>query len=134
MHIKFVNCCLKTGKMLFGIDNLNDAYDVRIKNWRLEQLKKFSNFKFVKQDICNFDGLRKLIEGQDSFDAVINLAARAGVRASVEDPWTYVDTNVNGTLNLLEICQRYEIKKFILASTSKRLWCKFTFADVRRCR
>jgi nucleoside-diphosphate-sugar epimerase len=73
--------------------------------------------KFFKTDISNLDELKKSFKESD-IDAVINLAARAGVRASVEDPWVYVDTNVTGTLNLLELCREFEVKKFILASTS----------------
>ena len=109
---------LMDGHQVLGIDNLNDSYDVQMKNWRLEQLKKQKDFTFLKLDIYDFKKLEDSISKCDHFDAIINLAARAGVRASVLNPWTYIDTNINGTLNLLEICQRYDIQKFILASTS----------------
>jgi len=115
---KVCELLLADGHFVFGIDNVNDAYDVRIKNWRLDQLGSYKNFVFSKQDICDYKNLEETIKKNEKFDAVINLAARAGVRASVEDPWTYIDTNINGTLNLLEIAQRYQIPKFILASTS----------------
>ncbi|RLD04666.1 MAG: nucleotide sugar epimerase [Chloroflexota bacterium] len=101
-----------------GIDNLNHAYDVRMKEYRLERLKNRERFSFYEQDISDKHILEMKHFIEPKFDAVINLAARAGVRASVEDPWVYVDTNMTGTLNLLELCQRNDIPKFILASTS----------------
>ena len=110
---------MSDGHNVYGIDNLNDAYDVRVKYWRLEQLRKNKFFNFQQIDISQFDVLKNSIEGFDvKFDAIINLAARAGVRQSVTNPWVYVDTNVNGNLNLLEIARQKNIQKFILASTS----------------
>jgi UDP-glucuronate 4-epimerase len=109
---------LADGHTIIGIDNMNDAYDVRLKHWRAEQLKLYPNFYFLQQDVCDFPALEKLTAVYGPFDAVINLAARAGVRASVENPWAFVETNMTGTLNLLEICRRAQIPKFILASTS----------------
>ena len=127
---------LEEGHQVIGIDNLNDAYDVRLKNFRLEHLfSKAKNiqslssdgeslpFVFFAQDIAKKDTLAWLCDKygnskNGSIDAVFNLAARAGVRSSVEDPWVYVDTNINGTLNMLELCRRLAIPKFILASTS----------------
>lgn len=108
---------LKRGDKVIGVDNLNDAYDVRLKKWRLEQLFKFNKFTFHKTDITNLSQLEKIFTN-NTFNAIINLAARAGVRTSLENPWVYIDTNITGTLNLLELCKRYHIKKFILASTS----------------
>jgi nucleoside-diphosphate-sugar epimerase len=102
------------GHAVTGVDNLNDAYDVRMKEVRLRKLQGLPGFTFQKLDISERGSLEKL----PTFDAVINLAARAGVRASVENPWVFVETNVNGTLNLLELCRRNGIRKFILASTS----------------
>jgi len=98
------------------MDNLNDAYDPRLKHWRLDRLKAHADFAFHEADIAR-GGAMAPLEGQD-FDAVVNLAARAGVRQSTENPWVYVDTNVTGTLNLLEFCRRNRTAKFILASTS----------------
>ncbi len=104
---------------VYGIDNLNDAYDVRIKNWRLSQLKLNKLFQFKQLDISEYETLKNWVSTIDgSVDAIINLAARAGVRQSVENPWVYVNTNVVGNLNLLEIARQLKINKFILASTS----------------
>ncbi len=161
---------------VIGIDNMNDYYDVRLKQWRLEQLNKISmnqsqspyesKFIFHKLDIENYDSLKKLFQQYSTlknpsplkggapthipsplmgegkacpelvsggegvtnsthhpcssapFLAIINLAARAGVRYSLENPFVYYTTNVIGTLNLLELCREFGVKKFILASTS----------------
>jgi len=110
---------IEQGHVVTGVDNLNDAYDVRMKEYRLRKLKGLPGFAFVKADISE----RQFLNPQSTifnqkFDAVINLAARAGVRASVENPWVFVDTNVTGTLNLLEYCRQKGIRKFVLASTS----------------
>ncbi len=107
---------LAAGHTVVGIDNINDSYDPRVKQWRLEQLEGTPNFHFHRSDICARESLRTIFN--TSYDAVINLAARAGVRHSVEDPWVYQDTNVTGTLNLLDLCREFEVKKFVLASTS----------------
>ena len=107
---------LADGHTVVGVDNLNDAYDVTIKNWRLAQLQKLPKFHYYCVDICDRSVLETIFD--QHYDAVINLAARAGVRQSVENPWVYIDTNVTGTLNLLELCRTSEIKKFVLASTS----------------
>jgi len=120
---KVTEFLLADGHTVVGVDNLNDAYDVRLKHWRLAQLEGKRGFEFHRLDICDRDRLRELFNSQSAirnpqFDAVINLAARAGVRQSVENPWVYYETNVTGTLNLLELCQEYGVKKFVLASTS----------------
>ena len=107
---------LADGHKVVGVDNLNDAYDVRLKEWRLKQLQGRPDFQFHAVDICKQDQLRDLFSS--GFQAVINLAARAGVRQSVENPWVYIETNITGTLNLLELCKEFEVKKFVLASTS----------------
>ncbi len=134
---------LAEGHSVVGIDNLNDTYDVRLKDWRLAQLKGRPHFDFHRLDICDRPGLRQLFERYAidqpnqqlfglkelnepkkldqptrPFDAVINLAARAGVRQSVENPWVYYETNVTGCLNLLDLCREFDVKKFVLASTS----------------
>lgn len=117
---KVTEFLLAEGYTVMGVDNLNDAYDVRLKHWRLEQIKDHPNFTFHRLDITNQRELRELwkLKGTTPFIAVINLAARAGVRQSVENPWVYYETNVTGTLNLLELCREFGVKKFILASTS----------------
>jgi UDP-glucuronate 4-epimerase len=111
---------LDDGHFVIGCDNLNSAYDVQIKNWRLHQIQKRSNFAFHHLDISRLENLTELFtrENNPRVDAVINLAARAGVRQSVLDPWGYYETNLTGTLNLLEMCRQYDVGKFILASTS----------------
>ena len=112
------------GHTVLGIDNLNDAYDVRMKQYRLQRLVQLPGFAFHQMDISEKENLQRLDLGGEAdparppLDGVINLAARAGVRQSVENPWVYLDTNITGTLNLLELCVRYKIPKFILASTS----------------
>jgi nucleoside-diphosphate-sugar epimerase len=107
---------IKAGHSVVGIDNMNDAYDPRVKEYRLRKLQAMPGFTFHKLDISNKSILDPFKE--DKFDGVINLAARAGVRASVKDPWVYVESNMIGTLNMLEICRQSGTKKFIIASTS----------------
>ncbi|HOL21486.1 MAG TPA: GDP-mannose 4,6-dehydratase [bacterium] len=107
---------LEKGILVYGIDEMNDYYDVRLKEWRLSKLTKHKNFSFVKKDISSPD-IKKIIV-DFSPDAIINLAARAGVRASIKDPFVYFKANLEGTLNLLEIAKELGIKKFILASSS----------------
>jgi len=106
------------GDEVVGIDNLNDSYDVRLKLWRLEYLKKCRNFTFVKDDLCRAGMFTDLHKEHKGFDAVIHLAARAGVRQAVEIPHVYLETNSNGTLNVLEWCRNTGVNKMILASTS----------------
>ena len=108
---------LERDDSVIGVDNMNTYYDPRMKEWRLQTLRGFKNFTFIKEDITNYEALEQLFKSH-SFDAIINLAARAGVRASLENPWIYYDTNVTGTLDLLECCRRHGVNKFVLASTS----------------
>lgn len=108
---------LDRGLEVVGVDNLNDYYDVRLKTYRLKKLKKYQNFIFNQTDIENYQDL-KLIFSRHKFDVVINLAARAGVRYSMENPHIYLTTNANGTLNILELMKEFGIKKKVLASTS----------------
>lgn len=108
---------LKENKSVLGVDNLNSAYDVRLKEWRLSQLKRFENFKFHQIDLADFQALKLLFEVYP-INSIIHLAARAGVRASLENPWIYVNSNITATLNLLELMKDFGIKKMVLASTS----------------
>lgn len=108
---------LERGESILGIDDMNDYYDPKIKEWRLSTLSDKKNFEFQRLDISRYEPLKEILD-RKGIDSIINLAARAGVRASVENPWIYLDTNIKGTLNLLEICKDRSIKKFVLASTS----------------
>jgi len=120
---------VEAGHLVVGVDNLNDAYDPRLKQWRLDRLRGRAGFRFHALDITDTAALGQLFESDscDSagrpierlpYSAVVNLAARAGVRPSVENPWVYYQANCDGTLNLLELCRRFGVKKFLLASTS----------------
>ncbi|GAB4504383.1 MAG: NAD-dependent epimerase [Anaerolineales bacterium] len=107
---------LEEGHTVVGVDNMNDAYDVRLKEYRLRRLQAWPGFSFHQLDVSE-QSIIEQFKGQ-KFDAVINLAARAGVRFSVENPWIFVQSNMTGTLNMLELCRRSGTRKFILASTS----------------
>lgn len=112
---------LADGHTVVGVDNFSDAYDVRLKHWRIDQVQNHPRLVLHTLDITARPALADLFQTQANaspFDAVINLAARAGVRQSVQNPWVYVETNVTGTLNLLELCREYRVPKFVLASTS----------------
>ena len=91
---------------------------MRIKEWRLKRLTGQSKFSFYRQSICDRQVISIITNNHSGIDAVINLAAKAGVRDSLTDPWSYYETNLTGTLNLLEACRNQGIKKFVLASTS----------------
>lgn len=119
---------LADGHEVVGVDNINDAYDVRIKGWRLSQLRDRVGFHFHCLDIADCQPLYDLfkhyanrqyaIDENAPWSAVFNLAARAGVRQSVEDPRSYFRVNVDGALNLLELCGEFAVRKFVQASTS----------------
>ena len=108
---------IRNHHQVVGVDNLNDAYELRLKEWRLSQLQRMPRFTFHRLDITERTMLPELFDHQ-RVEAVINLAARAGVRQSLRNPWVYYETNVTGTLNLLEVCRELKIEKFVLASTS----------------
>ena len=97
-----------------AIDNVNDYYDVRLKEHRIEAL---DGIEFHRIDIENKATMQPLFE-ENQFDAVVNLAARAGVRYSMENPHVYMTTNAHGSLNLLELMREFDVKKYVLASTS----------------
>lgn len=110
---------LSQGAHVVGVDNLNDAYDVRMKQWRLQSLLSHSGFEYYTLDITDRLALGRLCKTERiPFDAVVNLAARAGVPQSQVNPHLFYETNVIGTLNLLELSRELGIKKFVLASTS----------------
>lgn len=108
---------LEQGHQVVGVDNMNDYYDVALKNYRKDQLEKFDKFTFHQADIENIESISKLFQ-KYKFTKVLNLAARAGVRYSMENPHVYMSTNAQGTLNLLELMKEHSVKKFVLASTS----------------
>ena len=108
---------LESGRHVVGIDNVNDYYDVRIKEHRLDALMRNENFTFMKGDVTDLESLEPVFSEHD-FEAVINLAAMAGVRNSIENPGDYIATNVVGTLNLMDMMRRYDMTKLVLASTS----------------
>jgi|TARA_Y100000310_G_scaffold80941_1_gene77580 nucleoside-diphosphate-sugar epimerase len=108
---------LEDGCHVIGIDNMNEYYDVRLKRHRLDQLRGNSGFEFHEMDIEDKDKLNALIES-NSIDAIMNLAARAGVPYSLKNPKVYVNTNLQGSLNLLELANDHGIGKYVLASTS----------------
>jgi UDP-glucuronate 4-epimerase len=113
---------LADGHRVIGIDNLNDAYDVRLKDWRLSQFANHEAFDFHHIDIGDRPALDVVFERAAKAgslpEGIINLAARAGVPQSVANPWIYFATNTTGTLNLLDLCKEYGVSKFVLASTS----------------
>ena len=108
---------LDRGDEVVGVDNLNDAYDPRLKHWRLRRLNARSGFRFVEADIEDRAAVAGLFDA-DRFDAAVNLAARAGVRQSIAAPRRYLGANTMGALNLLEACRDRQTPKFLLASTS----------------
>ena len=114
---KTVRILLEQGCCVVGVDNLNDYYDVTLKEHRLRDLRQHSNFHFLRGDIEDLAFLDTVF-ARNGIDAVINLAARAGVRYSMENPHVYLTTNSHGTLNLLEMMRKYSVVKMVLASTS----------------
>jgi len=125
---KTAQLLLEAGHEVVGIDNLNDYYDPQLKHWRLRDLglagelgedgwAAAGGFRFGRLDIEDRDAVDVLFAA-NRFDAVINLAARAGVRASIENPYVYFRTNADGTVHLLEAMRRHGVEKFVLASTS----------------
>ncbi len=108
---------LEMGSHLVAVDNLNDYYDVSLKNARLLELKKYPNFTFHKIDISDRNLIPELFS-QYNFKRVIHLAAQAGVRYSIANPLEYVDSNILGFTNIIEASRRHNIEHFIYASTS----------------
>ncbi|KAA9013366.1 NAD-dependent epimerase/dehydratase family protein [Niallia endozanthoxylica] len=102
---------------VIGIDNMNDYYDLNLKNDRLNRLVKHQNFQFIKGSIENLE-LLDYIFSQNKIDMVVNLAAQAGVRYSLEHPESYIQSNLAGFTNTLECCKKYKVNHFIYASSS----------------
>lgn len=105
------------GHHVTGIDNINDYYDVNLKYSRLEKLKIYENFDFIKMDISDKPAVMSLFE-KESFDIVVNLAAQAGVRYSITNPDAYISSNIIGFFNILEACRHYPVEHLVYASSS----------------
>ena len=114
---RVADALIRSGHRVVGIDSLNGSYDPRLKEWRLRQLQERPSFTFHRCNIVDRQALDELFRAS-AFDGVMNLAARAGVRQSLQNPWAYFETNVTGTLNLLELCRAFNVRKFVQASTS----------------
>jgi UDP-glucuronate 4-epimerase len=108
---------LADGIRVIGVDNLNSYYDVSLKKDRLRLLQKFDEFSFFKMDLSDRIGLEKIVKN-NPIEVVINLAAQAGVRYSLQNPHAYVDSNVVGFLNILECCRHFNVKHLVFASSS----------------
>jgi Nucleoside-diphosphate-sugar epimerases len=111
------NLLLSKDFQVVGIDNMNDYYDVQLKKSRLSILEKKENFSFHQIDLVDRDKINELFE-KEKFDYVINLAAQAGVRYSITNPYAYIDSNIMGFINILEACRNYPVKHLIYASSS----------------
>ncbi len=108
---------LAAGYQVVGIDNLNDYYDVQLKEARLQQLKSFDKFHFILLDLADREGMARLFGGH-SFDRVVHLGAQAGVRYSLENPYAYAESNLSGFINVLEGCRHNNIQHLVFASSS----------------
>jgi len=108
---------LDDGYEVLGIDNINDYYDPNLKLARLEQLKPYKNFKFEKNDIADRDSITQSFQSFKP-QKVINLAAQAGVRYSIENPYAYMNSNLVGFLNIIELCRHHDVEGLIYASSS----------------
>lgn len=108
---------IEDGNQVIGIDNKNAYYDLKLKKNRLESLLKDNDFEFMEVDICNKNSINSIFK-QVKPDIVINLAAQAGVRYSIENPQAYVDSNIQGFFNILEACRKYPVEHLIYASSS----------------
>lgn len=108
---------LDKGIQVIGFDNMNDYYDIKLKEDRLEILNKYSNFKFVKGDLANKEELEDIFK-KNKLEIVVNLAAQAGVRYSIENPEAYIQSNLVGFFNILECCRHYPVEHLLYASSS----------------
>ena len=105
------------GDEVIGLDNLNEYYDVALKRARLAELEPYDSFRFVKLDLADRDGMAALFAAED-FQRVIHLGAQPGVRYAIENPFAYIDSNVNGTMTVLEGCRHSDVEHLVFASTS----------------
>jgi len=105
------------GEIVIGLDNVNDYYDVSLKHARLSRLEEQENFRFIKGDICDREMIATLFR-DEKFDCVVNLAAQAGVRYSLKNPYAYIDSNIAGFMNILEGCRHNGVRHLVYASSS----------------
>ena len=117
---------LSEGHLVVGLDNLNDYYDVNLKNNRLKILNEFEKFHFYKDDLINKESLLKIFNKYE-FDLVVNLAAQAGVRYSLTNPDVYIDSNINGFINVLESMKETGANNLLYASSSSVYGLSDTF-------
>lgn len=108
---------LERGDVVVGLDNLNDYYEVSLKEARLARFSDHENFHLVKMDLADRDGMAALF-AEEKFDRVVNLAAQAGVRYSIDNPHAYIDSNIVGFTNVLEGCRHHKVKHLVYASSS----------------
>ena len=108
---------LEKGVKIIGYDNINEYYDVRLKYARLDILNQYENFTFIKGDLADKDKVNDLFETYKP-EIVVNLAAQAGVRYSIENPQAYMDSNIIGFFNILEACRHYTVEHLVYASSS----------------
>jgi UDP-glucuronate 4-epimerase len=118
----FIGCVtakqlLERGDTVVGVDNFNDYYDVTLKDARAALLEPYDNFRMERMDLQDRDAMEALFE-RETFDKVVHLAAQAGVRYSLENPHSYIDTNIVGTLHILEGCRRHDVEHLVYASSS----------------
>lgn len=102
---------------VIGLDNMNEYYDIKIKEWRLAELNKFDNFKFIKGDLADKETVENIFKEYHP-DIVVNLAAQAGVRYSITNPDAYIQSNLIGFYNILECCRHYPVEHLVYASSS----------------
>ncbi len=117
---------LQSGEHVVGVDNLNDYYDVALKEARLRELDNFEHFTFIEEDIANFEGMEKIWREHGPFKRVIQLAAQAGVRYSLKNPHSYVQSNLVGHLNILELCRHTEGFEHLVYASSSSVYGKNT--------
>lgn len=108
---------LTDGFYVLGLDNMNNYYDVSLKQARLQELQKYHNFQFHHLDLCNRQGVMALF-ASNTITKVVHLAAQAGVRYSLENPYAYIDSNIVGFINILEACRHYPVSHLVYASSS----------------
>lgn len=109
---------LKNGHKVIGYDNINDYYDIRIKESRLAVLRAFSGFTFYRADLCDEEALEKVVREHPDINRVVHLAAQAGVRYSLICPEKYIESNIIGTFRILELCRKHKIRSLMYASSS----------------